>query len=275
MIVGHPTSGKIGYELTLQPLEEKFTMVYFDSRGTGKSEAPQYLENYGYEFLVEEIEHLRKHLNINEIWLFAHSDQSSIALQYAIDYPKNISGLILTGTSFVENSKIKEEKVKSFEKYRIEQSNWFREVINDWDYLHQNDYKVTKNKEGKDLTYTKLKWWCYNEETSQKVIPIYDEISKAGRQKEPQIAATKQQQEINRNKIFERLYQYEKKYFLINTKILILNGKFDTNNPPELAKNLNKNLKNSTLIFVDEAGHFPWVEQPEKSFSEIFEWLKK
>ncbi|KAA5305502.1 hypothetical protein, partial [Phocaeicola dorei] len=28
MLIGHPSSGKIGYEMSLKPLEEKFTMVY-------------------------------------------------------------------------------------------------------------------------------------------------------------------------------------------------------------------------------------------------------
>ena len=32
MIVGHPTSGKIGYELSLKLLENKFTIVYYDPR---------------------------------------------------------------------------------------------------------------------------------------------------------------------------------------------------------------------------------------------------
>ncbi|WP_159477067.1 alpha/beta fold hydrolase [Chryseobacterium sp. 18068] len=68
MFVGHPNSGKIGYELTLQPLEKQFTMVYYDSRGTGKSAAPTKIEDYSLEKSVVEIEELRKKLNIDKIW---------------------------------------------------------------------------------------------------------------------------------------------------------------------------------------------------------------
>lgn len=50
MIVGHPNSGKIGYELSLKPLVNHFTMVYYDPRGTGNSEAPNTLVEYNQEF---------------------------------------------------------------------------------------------------------------------------------------------------------------------------------------------------------------------------------
>ena len=32
LLAGHPTSGKIAYQMSLQPLEEKFMVVYYDSR---------------------------------------------------------------------------------------------------------------------------------------------------------------------------------------------------------------------------------------------------
>ncbi|WP_435522692.1 alpha/beta fold hydrolase [Chryseobacterium indoltheticum] len=60
MLIGHPNSGKTGYELTLQPLEKQFTMVYYDSRGTGKSDAPNKIEDYNIQNSVIEIEELRK-----------------------------------------------------------------------------------------------------------------------------------------------------------------------------------------------------------------------
>jgi proline iminopeptidase len=52
LFVGHLNSGKIGYERTLTALEDRFTMVYYDSRGTGKSEAPNKIDAYQYSHLV-------------------------------------------------------------------------------------------------------------------------------------------------------------------------------------------------------------------------------
>lgn len=72
--------------------------------------------------------------------------------------------------------------------------------------------------------------------------------------------------------MYKRVVYYESKYPTIKTHILILNGKYDTNNYPEGAEKLQSILRNSKLIFIDKTEHFPWVEHPEESFKESFGW---
>lgn len=267
MLVGHPNSGKIGYELTLQPLEKQFTMIYYDSRGTGKSAVPTKIEDYSLEKSVVEIEELRKKLNANKIWFFAHSDQSGIAMLYSLKYPNHVEGMILTGTSLVASPEDVYNRRKESENKRIKESEWFSQVVKDWDYMYTN--KTEKAPDGRDLSEAPMKWWCYDEESSQKVIPIMKEISKAGRRKpvNGQMPQTE--------KMLEYYYNQQKKFSQIKTKTLILNGKSDTNNLPEFAEQLHKTLPNSKLVFVEKAGHFPWVENASQSFSEIEKWLKE
>jgi len=270
MIIGHPTSGKIGYELTLKPLEKKFTMVYYDPRGTGKSDTPNTLNQYSYENLVTEIDLLRKHLSVNKIWIFGHSDQSIIALQYAVEHPENTAGLILSGTKYIKNQGSVIEVRKKSEEKRESESPWFNQVIKDWDYMIE--HKTSTDSAGRNLNYAPVKWWCYDEETAQKVIPIYDTISKYGRRR-PIDNQYPLQTEKEVQEFYKRIENYESKYSTIKVPVLILNGKYDTNNPPESAEKLQSVLPNSKLVLIDKAGHFPWVEQPEKSFNEIFNWL--
>jgi proline iminopeptidase len=271
MIVGHPTSGKIGYELSLKPLENKFTMVYYDPRGTGKSDIPDSLSQYNDEHLVNEIDLLRKHLSVKKIWIFGHSDQSVIALQYAVDHPENIQGLILSGTKYIQSRESVIEERRESEKKRESESPWFKQVVRDWDYMIE--HKTTTDSAGRDLKYAPIKWWCYDEQTAQKVIPIYDSISKYGRRK-PVNNQLPLQTETEVQRLYKRINDYEQKYSTIKVPVLILNGKYDTNNTPESAERLHNVLMNSKLVLIDKAGHFPWVEQPEKSFSEIYNWLK-
>lgn len=270
MIVGHPTSGKIGYELSLKPLENKFTMVYYDPRGTGKSDTPEFLAQYNDENLVNEIDLLRKHLGVNKIWIFGHSDQSVIALQYAVDHPENIRGLILSGTKYIVSRESVIQERKESEKKRESESQWFTQVVKDWDYMIE--HKATTDSTGRDLKYAPIKWWCYDEQTAQKVIPIYDSISKYGRRK-PINNQLPLKTETEVQKLYKRIIDYEQKYSTIKVPVLILNGIYDTNNTPESAEKLHNVLVNSKLVLIDKAGHFPWVEQPEKSFSEIYNWL--
>lgn len=270
MIVGHPTSGKIGYELSLKPLENKFTMVYYDPRGTGKSDAPDFLSQYSDENLVNEMNLLRKHLGVNTIWIFGHSDQSVIALQFVVDHPENTKGLILSGTKYIQSRESVIEERQESEKKRESESPWFNQVVKDWDYMIE--HKTTTDSAGRDLKYAPIKWWCYDEATAEKVIPIYDSISKYGRRK-PINNQLPLQTETEVQELYKRINDYEQKYSSIKVPVLILNGKYDTNNSPGSAEKLQKVLLNSKLVLIDKAGHFPWVEQPEKSFSEIYNWL--
>ncbi|MEJ8605667.1 alpha/beta hydrolase [Riemerella anatipestifer] len=268
MIVGHPNSGKIGYELTLKPLEDKFTMVYYNSRGTGGSDAPASLKEYSPSYSVQEIELLRQKIGAKKIWLFGHSDQSGIALQYAVEYPKNVSGMILSGTSYVGTQDESIERRRQSENKRIAESQWFAKVVKDWDYMIL--HKTNQDDKGNDISNAPLKWWTYNEDSSQKVIPIVKEISKAGRRL-PINNEFYQESVEERSKYLE----FQRKFKGINTKILIINGKYDTNNPPKYAKELHTNLPKSTLVIIDKAGHFPWIEQKEVTFEEIDNWLSK
>ncbi len=138
MFVGHPNSGKIGYEMTLKPLEDQFTMVYYDSRGTGKSEAPKKLEDYNIDHLSKEIDLLRKKSGADKIWLFGHSDQSAVALHFAVEHPQIVSGLILTGTSFIGDMDETIKRRKDSENKRKTESEWFSQVVEDWEYMYVN-----------------------------------------------------------------------------------------------------------------------------------------
>jgi len=267
MIVGHLSSGKIGYELTLKPLEKYFTMVYYEPRGTGKSEIPKTIEEYNQDFIVEEIEDLRKKLNTEQIWIFGHSDQSSIALEYALKFPKQTSGLILSGTNFVGTQQETYHRRKESENKRVEESAWFAQVVKDWDYMIEHKTQTDQN--GKDLSDAPIKWWCYNEESSQKVIPIVKEITNTGRRK-PINGQFPLETEAERNKYLD----YQKLFPNIKTNILIINGKYDTNNPPKYVKELHNVLPNSKLVLIDKAGHFPWIENSDKTFEEIESWIK-
>lgn len=268
MLIGHPYSGKIGYELTLQPLEKHFTMVYYEPRGTGKSEAPKTIEEYNQKYIVEEIEDLRKHLKADKIWIFGHSDQSAVALAYALKYPDNISGLIITGTSLIGTQQESADRRKESENQRAKESEWFAQVIANLDYMEQN--KTDKDQNGNDISTAPIKWWCFNEASSQKVIPIVKEISKSGRRK-----PIGNQNYYETSEERQRYLDIQKNFSKIQTKILIINGRSDTNNPPGSAEELHKVLPHSTLVLIEKAGHFPWIENSDETFYKIEKWLNE
>ena len=268
LVVGHPNSGKIGYQLSLQPLEAVFTVVYYDPRGTGQSSAPAALNGYHQAELVDEIEALRKELKAEQFWLFGHSDQSAVALEYALRYPTSTAGLLLTGTSLIGDQSASILRRKQTEQQRAAESPWFAQILADWDYMdkHQTRFDAT----GRDISTAPLKWWCYDEASFQKVWPIAQAIAQAGRRK-PIGEAYYSESDVQR----ARYLDYQAKIDQLQLPVLLLNGRYDTNNPPQAVEALARKIPHAFLVIVEQAGHFPWVEQPVIAFEAILRWCSK
>ena len=75
----------------------KWRVALFDQRGCGRSRPNASLEDNTTWSLVEDIERLRRHLNIEKWTVFGGSWGSTLALAYAIKHPDRVSGLILRG----------------------------------------------------------------------------------------------------------------------------------------------------------------------------------
>jgi len=76
---------------------EKYRIILFDQRGCGKSTPHAELKNNTTQFLIEDLEAIRKHLDITKWLLFGGSWGSTLALLYAQSYPNRVIGMILRG----------------------------------------------------------------------------------------------------------------------------------------------------------------------------------
>lgn len=80
-------------------LEKTQRVVYLDQRGGGRSERPKDPSNYSIAIMVEDIEHLRKHLGVEKIVLLGHSFGTNLALEYAAKYPQRTAAVVLTAAA--------------------------------------------------------------------------------------------------------------------------------------------------------------------------------
>lgn len=85
---------------------EKWRVILFDQRGSGKSTPHASLENNTTWHLVEDMEHIRKHLNIDAWHVFGGSWGSTLSLAYAIKHPERVRGLVLRGIFTLRKSEI-------------------------------------------------------------------------------------------------------------------------------------------------------------------------
>ena len=92
------------YMKSLTPLEKDFSVVYLDTRGAGRSDAPAKASGFRFHNFLDDIEALRIHLNLDRWLIFAHSAATLQALGYAIEHPRNCRGLfIVCGTMNIED----------------------------------------------------------------------------------------------------------------------------------------------------------------------------
>jgi proline iminopeptidase len=82
----------------LAPLENAYTIVYHDYRGSGRSEvAPS--ATYTYERMADDLDELRVHLGYERVGVLAHSMGGFIALNFALRHLEPCAGLVLVGTT--------------------------------------------------------------------------------------------------------------------------------------------------------------------------------
>ena len=74
-----------------------YRIVIFDQRGAGRSLPLAHLTENTTCHLIEDLETLRRHLNIKQWLVFGGSWGSTLALAYAIKYSKRCAGFILRG----------------------------------------------------------------------------------------------------------------------------------------------------------------------------------
>lgn len=112
---GGPGIGTTREDLMFFDLKKHF-VILLDQRGAGKSMPKGELKQNTTQHLIEDINQLLSHLGIDKpIYLFGGSWGSTLALLYALQHPKNVSGMILRGL-FTANH----EERAYFEKGKME-----------------------------------------------------------------------------------------------------------------------------------------------------------
>lgn len=76
---------------------QHYRIILFDQRGCGRSTPHATLENNTLVHLIDDLEKIREHLNIERWILFGGSWGSTLSLCYAQKFPQRVQGMILRG----------------------------------------------------------------------------------------------------------------------------------------------------------------------------------
>ena len=95
--------GGLGFDHTyfrpwIDKLSEDSKLIFYDHRGNGRSDRSKPLDDVYHSTWADDANSLREHLGIEKMVLMGHSYGGVLALHYALQYPKTLSGLILANT---------------------------------------------------------------------------------------------------------------------------------------------------------------------------------
>lgn len=229
-----------------------YQTILYDQRGTGKSTLEEINRtNITMDLMNTDIEAIRKDMNIEQWIVLGHSFGGIMSNYYAAHYPEHIKALIHSSSGGMDLSLLSTAG----------------ENLN---------ARLTKT-ERDSLNLYRAAMYAGVEEAREKYYAIYARAYVYHKEYAPIIAERLLQGNIALNTlVWQNLQQieYDCKPMLKDFKppVLILQGKEDMI-PLNLSEQEHSVFPNSTLILMDECGHYGWLDQKEIYFTAIKTFL--
>lgn len=258
---------------------KKYYIILFDQRGCGKSTPFLSTYNNNTFSLVEDMEKIRQHLKLNKVLLFGGSYGSTLALAYAIKYPRNVITMVLRGIFLGREEDVNwlyikgtsEQYPEEHEKFlnllapekRSDPIKGYYEIFQGQDeVLKKKAFKMFSNYEGSvvSIDNSKRKNSTLNQEPTNREIAIAF---------------------LENYFFYHHTFLKDDNYILDNIakikdiKTYIIHGRYDVICRPSSAYLLHKNLPNSELNIVEMASHSSFDEVMFKTLKELMDKLKK
>jgi proline iminopeptidase len=242
------------YFRTLQPLERFFTVVYLDSRGTGRSQRAKFTTQYTWDHLVADLDALRHHLKLEKVWLMGHSEGGTQVLHYASRFPDRVNGLVLLNTTAVVDAEA--EADIDARVMRRKGQPWFSGAVKALQAGPKTDAEMAAN--------------------LKEFLPLYWSDPAKIESHRQHFDATSMSVEASKGQTDSKRYPFDLRGQLSNVTApaLIVTGDDDFICSPAAARRLHLSLPRSKLLLIERSGHFPWLEQPETFNSQVAQFLR-
>src|SRR5579884_2863110 len=239
----------------LAPLERSFTLVYFDTRGNGKSSKPEPETRMSTLDMADDLEALRTYLGLENIAVMRHSHGGQIASAFAARHPDHVQRLVLISAS--------PPKYPAPE-FRAETKRIYDRLAKDPRYA--DAIKATQepfpNAPQQISNWFERRWPLYwrdvsRAKTLEGLPPIDTRAAAAYGKAESQVA-----------------YDLVPNLKKLQAPTLIIEGRYDFICPDFEQQVFKTNIAHSRLVTFEESGHFPFIEEPNKFFPVVTGFLK-
>lgn len=226
----------------LKIFSKQFRTISWDARGYGQSQSIK--NSFNFSQFTSDLYELVQHLKLDKIVLCGHSMGGRIALDFAEAHPSMVRSLILVNTFFGYNESFtKTQRLGFLEKRK-------KLLIDDGLTLREFGEKIIPQMIGPNA----------NSFVENKILET--------------ILTLNVESYLN---TVESMVMYERVSDLasIEAPTLIITGSRDTISPPEISVQMNKKIKNSKLLVIEEAGHFVNLESPRLFNEGVIDFLNR
>lgn len=256
IINGGPGMNSNGFENLAKALSKTHKTIIYDQRGTGKSKLNVLDSNtVTMKLMAEDMECLRKHLKIEKWTILGHSFGGIMAAYYATLYPERIEGIIFSASGGIDldllsyagdmvNAKLTQQERDSL-------AYWTKKIAAG-DTTH-----YARLQRGKALAPAYL--------YDKKYVPILAERLTQGNSLLNELVWS----DLERIK-----YDCSEKLSSFSQPVLIIQGKEDIIKA-KTAEKAHTVFKKSKLVFMEDCGHYGWLDNEKVYFKEINAFLKR
>lgn len=250
-------------------------VVAFDQRGCGNSKPFASLENNTVAHSVEDIESIRLKIGAEDVALFGGSYGTTLALAYAIKYPKSVNNLILRGIFLGRKRDIDWLYQEGASYFYPQEHHRFKSFI---ETTKQNDlvkayYEIFKG-DDEQLKLQAAKTWADWENSVVLLVPQTLDIHAKATPSDVSLA-------LLECHYFANAMFWNDDNMIINNinrirdiPCYIVHGRYDVDCTPSGAFELASHLNNCNLQFAQASGHSGFEPETQKLLTEVMESLK-
>jgi len=244
-----------GYLLPyLEPLADSFELIFFDQRLSGRSAGDVDSASVRLATFVDDIEAVRQSLGLGRVHLMGHSWGGLLAMRYAIEYPEQLRSLTLLNSTSPSSVLWQEEEARLLERRTAGDSIEMASIRQSEAFASGQPDAIASML----LTSFKAQF--------------------ADRSKIDKLDLFVPADYMERSRQFGHMmgdltdFDFSDELGEISTKTLILYGSVEPGVDLGGAA-LHDNIRNSELVIIQNAGHFPFIEQPDAFLDAVRDFL--
>jgi proline iminopeptidase len=244
------------YILPMSGLADGYRVIFYDQRSTGNSTGTVDADSMTLDNFAQDLEGLRRKLNLGKVNLIGHSWGGGLAVYYAIKYPMNLRSLTVLGAGGPD--------AKYFEQYyqNIQKRTSPEDAVAMKEIKQSKAFKNRQVEAVEKYYRIATKPFFYDPSLAGRLDFFANERTASNQSK----AAAFIMKDISSFDVYDKLSA-------IKCPMLIMCGDADPG-PRWGPYKLHKLVPQSKLVFLKNTGHFVFIESPEETLSVIRDFLR-